>query len=193
MSDPRNVYRRIYASLEDPSTAPAFEQPLNVQSLPFFEMVHRINQLGSPVPPGPTFNANRVCFYAGMMCEELAEHIETIAGGAVSRDDRNKLTSFAAMLQLFGREFKTGNFEGDVLRADREKLLDSAYDCAIVAAGSSVFQTPQFMGGLFEVMQTQFAKFPGGVALRNPDTGKMVKPPGWKEPDLSPFISKPID
>jgi len=39
-----------------------------------------------------------------------------------------------------------------------------------------------------EVAKTNMAKFPGGVVIRRPEDGKILKPPGWAPPDIYKII-----
>jgi predicted HAD superfamily Cof-like phosphohydrolase len=40
-----------------------------------------------------------------------------------------------------------------------------------------------------EVVQTNLDKFPDGVVTRDPQTHKVLKPPGWKPPDIEAVIA----
>lgn len=41
-----------------------------------------------------------------------------------------------------------------------------------------------------EVAKTNMAKFPKGVVVRDPKTGKVLKPPGWKPPNIGRIIAE---
>lgn len=153
--------------------------------------VYEFNKLGGTVPPGH-FNADRVGFYTGMQLEEMAETLEAIAVGAVTHADRARLEIFAAMMDSWGKEFKSGKHHGSVLRANREQLLDGAVDVAVVTIGSITYQTPQFIGAIGAVLQANARKCPGGKSTHDVD-GKIIKPEGWYPPDLSSFVDQPPD
>lgn len=150
------------------------------------ESVYLFNKIGGPTPPG-NFNAERVCFYTGHQLEEMSETIKAIALGAVEPHDREALTIFGAMLKAWGKDFKAGKYQGAVLRADREELLDGAIDTAVVALGSTIYQTPMFWEAIGEVLRANADKAPGGVATRD-ENGKIQKPDGWVKPNLAPFV-----
>lgn len=157
------------------------------------ERIHQHNVLGQITPPGKHFNADRVCFYTGMQLEELGEKIEHIAMGHVVQEDRDLMLWFSRMLAGWGKQFKQGKHYGAVLRADREKLLDDDIDQIVVSIGSMVYQTPHFAGAVEEVLKTLEAKaWPDGK-FHHDENGKMVKPAGWNEPNLLPFIDPPAD
>lgn len=148
--------------------------------------VHRFNTLGQVVPPAH-FNADRVGFYTGMMLEELAEKIKCIAQGHVVGTDRAEMLKFAAIMDFWGNDFKSGRHYGAVLRADREELLDADIDQLVVATGSLIYSTPKWAGAVAEVLDANDAKMPGGVVTRDANE-KIQKPPGWKKPNLAPFV-----
>lgn len=148
--------------------------------------VHRFNTIAQTVPPG-RFNADRVGFYTGMQLEELAEKIRCIAMGHVVESDRVALEAVALSIDELGRDFKQGRHYGAVLRADREELLDADIDQLVVSIGSLIYSTPKFAGAVEAVLDANDAKFPDGVATRDAN-GKIQKPPGWKAPDLSPYV-----
>jgi len=150
--------------------------------------VHNFNAIGQVVPPGPTFNADRVCFHTGMQLEEMAEKIAVVAEGAVTLNEREYLRRFASELDMMGRKFKASYYQGAVLRADREALLDADIDIAVVTAGSMQYQTPHYRLAVDAVLGANDAKFPDGIANRDPVTNKILKPAGWKPADLTPFL-----
>jgi predicted HAD superfamily Cof-like phosphohydrolase len=151
------------------------------------ESVFRFNQIGQSSRPGINFDADRVCFYTGMQLEELCEKLGVIAAGAVSESKRAHYANLLELLNQFANEFKAGAHYGDVLRADRETLLDGDIDMAVVTLGSAMYQTPKFRDAIDAVLLANDAKFPDGVAQRDANN-KIMKPAGWKPADLTPFI-----
>lgn len=152
------------------------------------ESVYHFNRIGGPTPPGH-FNAERVGFYIGMQLEELAETIAAVCDAAVDFRDRTQLLTLVQRMEVVGAEFKAGKFQGAVLRADREELLDGSIDSTVVSLGALIYQTPHFRQAIEEVLGCNADKFPGGVAQRDAN-GKIMKPQGWKAPNLLPFIDK---
>ena len=41
-----------------------------------------------------------------------------------------------------------------------------------------------------EVARTNMAKFPNGVVIRRPEDGKILKPPGWKPPEIARILDE---
>lgn len=152
--------------------------------------VHRFNVIGQTTPPSSSFNADRVGFYTGMQFEELAEKLKAIGEGAVTPSMREELLQFAKDLDLLGKNFKAGHHMGDILRADREALLDADIDIAVVTQGSMAYQTPRYRGAIGAVLDANDAKMPNGVVTRDAN-GKIQKPEGWKPADLTPFLVQP--
>lgn len=161
----------------------------------YVESVHAFNRDGSTVAP-PTveyFNADRVTFYIGMMCEELSETLKAIANGEVSLDARNKMNDRAFQLERLGEEFKAGQHMGAVLRADRVLLLDGCADVNVVSLGATMYQTPHWHEALIHVANKNMDKAVNGVFQRDPTTGKILKREGWTPPNLQPYIVRPND
>lgn len=167
-------------------------QPAPSGTLDFVEGVYEFNRIGQVTPPGH-FNADRIGFYTGMQLEEMAEKMVSIASGIVTVNDRQAFLAFAEQVDKWGKAFKEGEMHGAVLRANREKLLDADGDIAVVTLGAMMYQTPLFRHALCAINAANLAKFPDGVAIRDPLTNKILKPAGWKAPDMSVFVDHPID
>lgn len=154
------------------------------------DRVYDHQRLGSTVPPGKHFNAERVAFYTGMQLEELAEKLRAVAEGHVVENDRMELRGLAHFMDTFGKQFKEGKHYGAVLRADREELLDGDIDSMVVSIASMVYSTPKHLGAVDTVMNALEAKEWPDSTFHHDENGKMIKPPGWSAPDLSPFVDR---
>ena len=160
--------------------------PVNGERL--VESVAEFNRIGQTVPPGH-FNADRVGFYTGMQLEEMAETITAISKGVLNQKDHEHMLMFAGILDSWGKEFKSGKHYGAVLRADREELLDGGVDVAVVTIGSLCYQTPKYLEAISAVLTANAEKAPGGIVSRD-QNGKIMKPEGWKAPNLAPFVDR---
>lgn len=158
----------------------------------FMERVAEFNRQAQLPPPGDNFNANRVTFYTGCQFEELAEKIEVIAGGAVDLQERDMLQKMYDVLKDASVLFKSGKFTGCVMRANREDLLSEEIDVAVVTAGSLCYQTPHFLDAAHALCDANDQKWINGVK-RDPATGKVLKPEGFKPADLSKFVVRSDD
>jgi predicted HAD superfamily Cof-like phosphohydrolase len=72
---------------------------------------------------------------------------------------------------------------------DRVEILDALIDIIVVTAGAINSMGANAQGAWDEVMKTNFAKInkeTGKVKKRT--DGKVLKPDGWKEPNLKPFV-----
>ena len=67
--------------------------------------------------------------------------------------------------------------------SDLEKIIDGACDTIFVATGVLVGCGVPDAPHLAEVCRANEAKFPNGLAVMNPSTGKYLRPPGWVPPD----------
>lgn len=133
------------------------------------------------------FNADQATLYMGLQLEEMAEKVEAVATGSISMQDKARLLTEADRLRVLSLEFKQGKHRGDVMRADREKLLDADIDLAWVSLGAAYSTSTNTSGAVAEVARANLDKFPGGIVLRD-ENGKIKKPNGWVAPDLSQFV-----
>lgn len=135
-----------------------------------------------------TFNAEQACLYTGLQLEEMAEKIEAVATGCISALEQASLLNLVSALTHFANQFKSGRHRGDILRADREALIDADIDLAWVSLGASFSMADDTHGAIREVARANLDKFPNGVVLRD-ENGKIKKPDGWRGPDLTPFFT----
>lgn len=137
-------------------------------------------------------NIKQTSFYIGMQLEELAEELEEVIDGHVSPiDPHSELFQCHQWMKMAAKQFKEDQFHGAVLRANREKLLYGFLDSIVVASGGALSYSHDAEAAFREVHRANMDKFPGGVATRDVN-GKIQKPTGWKEPNLSPFV-RPLE
>ena len=73
--------------------------------------------------------------------------------------------------------------------ADRVEQLDALVDILVVTMGAIRAGGMDGEGAWKEVMKTNFAKIdPNTGKVRKREDGKVLKPEGWKAPELAPFI-----
>lgn len=137
------------------------------------------------------FNAEQACLYTGLQLEELAEKLAAIAGGCVSAGQRDSLIALVSHMTQHANSFKQGMHVGDIMRGDREGMLDADIDLAWVALGGAYSVAEDVSGACQEIARANLDKFPGGVATLD-ENGKVKKPVGWRGPDISQFIAKPV-
>lgn len=137
-------------------------------SLDLVELVGRLMPTGNPT--GTEFNAERVGFGMGAQFEYFAEKLRAIADGAVARDERELLLDHAFGLERLAKRFQNGLFQGDVLRADREKLLLCDIQLLLTTTGSAAHQTGRWHDAVQAVVQAGFDD---------------------KRPNVSPYIVEP--
>jgi predicted HAD superfamily Cof-like phosphohydrolase len=72
---------------------------------------------------------------------------------------------------------------------DRVEILDALIDIIVVTAGAINSTGSNAQGAWDEVMKTNFAKVdPVTGKVKKRDAGKVLKPEGWKAPDLKSFV-----
>jgi len=124
-----------------------------------------------------TFNVRQSALYAGLQCEELAEKMVTLG-----------FMGMSSVLKQMASGFKEGSFDDRFVNVDRADLLDDDIDMLVVTIGSMLSQGANVHGAFQEVHRANMDKvWPDGTMHRD-SNGKVVKPEGWKGPDLSPFI-----
>ena len=74
---------------------------------------------------------------------------------------------------------------------DSVEILDALIDILVVTTGAIHSMGADAEGAWKEVMRTNFAKIDKETGkVRKREDGKVLKPLGWKAPDLKPFVSK---
>ena len=81
-----------------------------------------------------------------------------------------------------------------VAENDRVEQLDALVDILVVTMGAIRAGGFDGEGAWREVMDTNFAKIdPETGKVRKREDGKVLKPEGWRPPQLAQFLSKEID
>ena len=74
---------------------------------------------------------------------------------------------------------------------NRVEQLDALLDFIVVTTGAIHSAGFDGEGGWKEVMRTNFAKIDKDTGkVRKREDGKVLKPVGWKAPELEPFLTK---
>ena len=74
---------------------------------------------------------------------------------------------------------------------DQVETLDALIDILVVTIGAIHSMGADGDGAWKEVMKTNFAKIDSETGkVRKRDDGKVLKPLGWKAPELAPFLKK---
>jgi len=74
---------------------------------------------------------------------------------------------------------------------DPVEALDALIDILVVTIGAIHSMGADAEGAWNEVMRTNFAKIdPITGKVRKREDGKVLKPEGWRPPDLKPFLKK---
>lgn len=71
---------------------------------------------------------------------------------------------------------------------DTVEVADALADMVWVIMGLASTMDIDFQEIWEEVKRSNMSKFVDGVAMKNPDTGKIMKPPTFSEPDLAPIL-----
>ena len=84
---------------------------------------------------------------------------------------------------------EVGELEEAVMADDRVEQLDALVDILVVTMGAIRAGGFDGEGAWKEVMDTNFAKIdPDTGKVRKREDGKVLKPEGWKAPELAQFI-----
>lgn len=142
-------------------------------------------------PATPEFNAQQVCFYLGMQLEELAEKLGLLGSFPVSGHGFNS-DDFTAELEYSAKVMKAAGPQilsrvYGAVKANPALWLDADCDLMWVTLGAVRAMGVEPSAGYALVADANWAKFPGGVVTKDAN-GKVVKPPGWREADLTPVL-----
>jgi len=78
-------------------------------------------------------------------------------------------------------------------RLDKVETLDALIDILVVTIGAIHSMGADASGAWREVMRTNMAKVdPNTGEVRRREDGKILKPDGWKPPELDNYVRKPL-
>ena len=106
-------------------------------------------------------------------------------------DQEPSEANYDMYLGLIAEEY---NELADAIAADdRVEQLDALIDILVVTMGAIRAGGYDGEGAWKEVMDTNFAKIdPDTGKVRKREDGKVLKPEGWKAPELAPFIKEVV-
>ena len=104
-------------------------------------------------------------------------------------DQEPSVENYAMYLDLITEEYS--ELKDAIEQNDRVEQLDALVDILVVTMGAIRAGGFDGEGAWKEVMDTNFAKIdPNTGKVRKREDGKVLKPEGWKAPDLKPFLGK---
>jgi predicted HAD superfamily Cof-like phosphohydrolase len=96
---------------------------------------------------------------------------------------------YAMYLDLISEEVQ--ELREAIEQNDNIEQLDALVDILVVTIGAIHSMGADGEGAWNEVMKTNFAKIdPDTGKVRKREDGKVLKPEGWKAPELEPFLVK---
>ena len=102
-------------------------------------------------------------------------------------DQEPSEANYKMYLDLIREE--TGELEEALIDNDKVEQLDALVDILVVTMGAIRAAGWDGEGAWKEVMDTNFAKIdPDTGKVRKREDGKVLKPEGWKAPELAKFI-----
>ena len=102
--------------------------------------------------------------------------------------DRGNTDQFNMYLKLIEEEAEELNQA--IIAKDRVEMLDALIDMVVVTVGAIHSMGADGEGAWNEVMRTNFAKIdPETGRVRKREDGKVLKPEGWKPPELAKFVN----
>ena len=122
------------------------------------------------------------------MTNPFKDSLKFMTSCGQSTDTKNKKL-FKMYLGLIKEEYK--ELRVAVKAKDEVETLDALIDILVVTIGTAHAMGYDAEGAWNEVMKTNFAKIdPETGAVRRREDGKILKPEGWKEPELAPFLTR---
>ena len=98
---------------------------------------------------------------------------------------------FKMYLDLIKEEYK--ELRDAVKAKDEVETLDALIDIMVVTVGAAHAMGYDAEGAWNEVVKTNFAKIdPETGLVKRREDGKIMKPDGWKAPELAPFLTKVV-
>lgn len=102
--------------------------------------------------------------------------------------DRGNTDQFNMYLKLIEEEAEELNQA--IIAKDKVEMLDALIDMVVVTVGAIHSMGSDGEGAWNEVMRTNFAKIdPETGRVRKREDGKVLKPEGWKPPELAKFVN----
>ena len=102
-------------------------------------------------------------------------------------DQTPSVDNYVMYLDLITEEYN--ELKEAIEANDRVEQLDALVDILVVTMGAIRAGGFDGEGAWEEVMRTNFAKIdPDTGKVRKREDGKVLKPEGWKEPELAQFI-----
>ena len=102
-------------------------------------------------------------------------------------DQEPSESNYDMYIGLIDEEFS--ELQEAIIAEDRKEQLDALIDILVVTIGAIRAGGMDGEGAWKEVMQTNFAKIdPDTGKVRKRDDGKVLKPEGWKPPNLESFL-----
>ena len=106
---------------------------------------------------------------------------------ATACDQTPSVENYAMYLDLITEEYN--ELKDAIIANDRVEQLDALVDILVVTMGAIRAGGFDGEGAWQEVMRTNFAKIDLDTGkVRKREDGKVLKPEGWKAPELAQFI-----
>ena len=111
---------------------------------------------------------------------------------ATACDQEPSVENYAMYLDLITEEYE--ELKEAIIANDRVEQLDALVDILVVTMGAIRAGGFDGEGAWKEVMKTNFAKIdPNTGKVRKREDGKVLKPEGWKAPDLVHYLGNDIE
>ncbi len=158
------------------------------------DFIERVLEFNRAAGRPETFDTHLVSAHIGFQMEELSEKLLLgVMAGATTDSERLHawaIKHMAEELHLMGLKFKQGFYDEVVHKGNRKEMLDADIDMAVFTVGSMMVAGADVHGATDEVCtRNEAKKFEDGTYHRDAN-GKIQKPPGWKPPDMTPFVGK---
>jgi predicted HAD superfamily Cof-like phosphohydrolase len=117
----------------------------------------------------------------------MTDPFKDIEKFAIACDQQPSTENYAMYLGLITEEYN--ELQEAVDANDRVEQLDALIDILVVTMGAIRAGSFDGEGAWNEVMRTNFAKIDSDTGkVRKREDGKVLKPEGWKAPQLAQFV-----
>jgi predicted HAD superfamily Cof-like phosphohydrolase len=117
------------------------------------------------------------------------QHFMQACDQTVDKFNGTQFDMYCALIEEEHKELKQALADDDSV-----EILDALIDIIVVTTGAIHSMGADAEGAWDEVMRTNFAKIDRTTGkVRKREDGKVLKPEGWRPPDLAPFVIKRFD
>lgn len=135
--------------------------------------------VSTPEPTPQNFNTQY-----GVHVEEFGEDLDSVTG--LDAESERRLAEARRVIRDLATDMKAGRVTIGI--SDPKGFLDAKCDLVVTGIGAANFAGMKVVPALQDVADSNDSKFVDGVAVRDPETQKIIKGPDYRKVDLAPYV-----